>query len=83
MDLDTPFNSCTVLIYHSLSGIKTDSRMGWHCDSKFSLAGNFKLKSNGQTYNTPIVIFTIGKVDYYIGKGGILKEALLIIVIGR
>ena len=35
--------------------------MGWHCDSRFSVLGNFSAKLNGQMYNTPVVIFTIGK----------------------
>ena len=34
--------------------------MGWHCDNKFSLNGNFSQQRNGQLYNTPVVIFTIG-----------------------
>ena len=54
------FNSCTVLMYHSLVDIKKESSMGWHCDNKFSLNGNFSTQLNGQTINTPVVIFTIG-----------------------
>ena len=58
-DLSKEFNSCTMLLYHSLNGIKNESSMGWHTDSKYSLAGNFLLKSNGQSINTPVVIFTL------------------------
>ena len=35
--------------------------MGWHCDSKFTLGDKFSEKMNGQKYNTPVIIFTIGK----------------------
>ena len=34
--------------------------MGWHTDSKFSLRAKYSQNSNGQLYNTPILIFTIG-----------------------
>ena len=63
-DLSQPFNSCTVLSYHTLLDVKKESSMGWHCDSKYSLAGKFKENSNGQTYNTIVVIFTIGEDRY-------------------
>ena len=56
-DLSYPFNSCTVLLYHTLLDVKKESSMGWHCDSKYSLGGKFKENSNGQTYNTVVVIF--------------------------
>ena len=58
-DLSNDFNSCTILLYHSLHDIKKESSMGWHTDSKHSLAGNFSLKTNGQLINTPVVIFTV------------------------
>ena len=38
--------------------------MGWHRDSKYSLAGKFNQNSNGQTYNTVAVIFTVGEDRY-------------------
>jgi len=38
--------------------------MGWHCDSKFSVKGKFLDNMNGQVYNTPVVIFSIGKSRY-------------------
>ena len=60
-DLSKPFNSCTVLLYHTLMGVKKESSMGWHCDSKYSLSGSFNQNSNGQTYNTVVVIFTVGE----------------------
>ena len=64
VDLSSMFNSCTVLMYHSLLDIKKESSMGWHCDNKFSLNGNFSNVVNGQTINTPVVIFTIGSSRY-------------------
>ena len=60
VDISNDFNSCTVLLYHALTGYKPASSMGWHCDNKFSINGNFSQISNGQLYNTPVVIFTIG-----------------------
>ena len=60
VDLTHSFNTCTILLYHSLKNIKKESSMGWHCDSKYSLAGNFSKQTNGQMINTPVVIFTIG-----------------------
>ena len=64
VDLSNKFNSCTLLIYHSLDGIKKQSSMGWHCDSKYSVSGKFITKRNGQMYNTPVLIFTIGKAVF-------------------
>ena len=61
VNLNSQFNSCTVLLYHTLLDIKEESKMGWHCDSKFSLSGKFMENSNGQKFNTPVLIFTIGK----------------------
>ena len=60
VDITHPFNSCSVLMYHTLANFKLESHMGWHRDSKFSVAGKFKKKGNDQMYNTPVVIFTIG-----------------------
>ena len=59
-DLRQPFNSCTILLYHTLLDVKKESSMGWHCDSKYSLSDKFKENSNGQGYNTVVAIFTIG-----------------------
>ena len=61
VDLSNNFNTCTLLLYHTLADIKKESSMGWHCDSRYSVSGNFSAKLNGQMYNTPVVIFTIGK----------------------
>jgi len=61
VDLSNSFNSCTILLYHALPNYKQQSSMGWHCDSKYSTTGKFIEKLNGQKYNTPVVIFTIGK----------------------
>lgn len=61
VDLSNSFNTCTVLLYYTLPGVKNKSGMGWHCDSKYSLSGKFKQSANGQTENTAVVIFTIGK----------------------
>ena len=33
-DLSRAFNSCTILLYHTLLDVKKESSMGWHCDSK-------------------------------------------------
>ena len=64
VDLSKSFNSCTILIYRSLKDIKSESSMGWHCGSKYSTGGKFKVKRNVQSYNTPVVIFTIGHSRY-------------------
>ena len=34
--------------------------MGWHTDSKHSLAGNYLPNSNSQSINTPVLIFSVG-----------------------
>ena len=47
VDISNHFNSCTVLLYHALTGYKPASSMGWHCDNKFSINGNFSQISNG------------------------------------
>ena len=59
-DLRQSFNSCSMLLYHTLLDVKKESSMGWHCDGKYSLSGKFKKNSNGQGYNTVVAIFTIG-----------------------
>ena len=41
VDVTNEFNSCTILLYHALDGFKSQSSMGWHCDNKFTLNGNF------------------------------------------
>ena len=64
VNLTKQFNSCTILLYHTLVDYKQSSQMGWHCDSKFSLSGKFMENSNGQLINTPVVISTIGKGRY-------------------
>ena len=61
VDLCHDFNTCSVLLYHAINNIKKESSMGWHCDSKHSLSGNFSKLTNGQLINTPVVIFTIGQ----------------------
>jgi len=61
VDLSNNFNSCTILLYHALPNYKERSSMGWHCDSKYTTTGKFSEKMNGQKYNTPVIIFTIGR----------------------
>jgi len=61
VDTTNNFNTCTILLYHSLPDIKKESSMGWHCDSRYSVLGKFSDKLNGQMYNTPVIIFSIGK----------------------
>ena len=50
----------TTAEYHSLPNFKKESSMGWHTDSKYSISAKYCQKNNGQLYNTPVVIFTIG-----------------------
>ena len=64
MNLDIPFNSCTILPYSSIPGIKEISSMGWHCDAKYSLDGVFESKKNSQAPNTPVIIVTYGNNRY-------------------
>ena len=63
-DLSQPFNSCTILLYHTLLDVKKESSMGWYCDSKYSLSVKSKENSNGQAHNTVVVIFTVGSDRY-------------------
>ena len=36
LNLNTPFNSCTALIYNAGKSIKKKSNLTWHCDHKYS-----------------------------------------------
>ena len=60
VDLIHDFNSCAVLLYHSLEDIKSGSSIEWHCDTKYKPDGTYS-KGNTIMYNTPIVIVTIGE----------------------
>ena len=60
VDLIHEFNSCAVLLYHSLKDIKTRFSIGWHCDTKYKPDGTYS-EGNTIMYNTPIVIVTIGE----------------------
>ena len=60
VNLIDKFNSCVTLQYSTISGLKQQCGMGWHCDSKYSKKGKFLLNTNSQMINTPVVIFTIG-----------------------
>ena len=59
-ELNHDFNSCAVLLYHSLEDIKSGSSIGWHCDTKYKSDGTYS-ERNTIMYNTPIVIVTIGE----------------------
>ena len=60
VDLSNEFNSCGVLLYHKVDGLKIQSSLGMHCDMKYSKEGCFK-NSNTIKENTPIIIVTVGK----------------------
>ena len=60
VDLIHDFNSCAVLLYHSLEDIKTGSSIGWHYDTKYKPDGTYS-KGNAIMYNTPIIIVIIGE----------------------
>ena len=60
MNLDTVFNSCAILPYFQIPGIKKESSMSYHCDTKHSLDGKFIPSKNGQVQNTPVAIVTYG-----------------------
>jgi len=64
MNLDIPFNSCTILPYSSIPDIKEISSMGWHCDAKYSLDGVFESRKNSQAPKTPVIIVTYGNNRY-------------------
>ena len=61
LDLSNSFNSCAILLYHRIPGVKEVSSMGWHTDLKYSKSGIFSNKANCQTENTVTVIVTIGE----------------------
>ena len=61
VDLSNGFNSCTILLYHSIKGTKDVSSMGMHTDVKYTNAGMFRNCANTQKENTATVIFTIGQ----------------------
>ena len=58
MDLGQEFDSCTVLPYCLIEGIKKSSVMGWHCDSKYKNNGTYM--KNPQVENTPVIIVSYG-----------------------
>ena len=60
LNLCEKFNSCAILLYHKMQGIKEASSMGWHTDLKYSKDGIFSVNLNSQKENTPTVIFTLG-----------------------
>ena len=64
VDLNDQFNSCTVLLYHSIKGTKDVSSMGMHTDVKYTNAGIFRTSVITQKVNTATVIFTIGQNRY-------------------
>ena len=64
VNTNTMFNSCTVLLYHAIEGIKDYSAMGWHTDVKSNDRGEYRPNVNSQMVNTPTVVFTIGNDRY-------------------
>jgi hypothetical protein len=60
VSLHHDFNSCALLMYHSLDNIKSKSSIGWHYDTKHENDGIFRT-GNTIICNTPIVIVTIGE----------------------
>ena len=60
MNLDTVFNSCAILPYFQIPGIKKESSMSYHCDTKHSIDGKFIPSKNGQVQNSPVAIVTYG-----------------------
>ena len=64
LDLSCDFNSCVVLLYYCIKGVKMQSSLGMHIDVKYSNHGVFLHNRNTQKENTPAVIITIGKSRY-------------------
>ena len=58
LDLRYDFNSCTILSYFGDINVKQNSKMPFHCDTKYTKKGIYH--NNGQVRNTPVVIITYG-----------------------
>ena len=61
VNLDLPFNHCTVIIYYAGDNLKKQASLGMHADCVYSPRdGKFKKDSNSQVENTPAIIYSIG-----------------------
>ena len=60
LDLSTPFNHCTALIYYAGSSLKPLSHMPFHCDVSYNHKGQYVASRNEQVENTPSVIISLG-----------------------
>ena len=61
VDLTSPFNHCTVLIYYADKGTGRKSSMGFHSDCTYkNKNGAFDYLRNSQQVNTPTVVLSLG-----------------------
>ena len=62
IDVSSPFNHFTILLYYSIPSIKPCSKMDWHSDIKYYIQGIYKRGFNSQRDNTPTVVYSVGGV---------------------
>ena len=60
VDLSTPFNHCTTLLYYADKCLKPKSHMAFHCDVSYTHKGHYIDALNEQVEGTPSVIITLG-----------------------
>ena len=60
LDLSTPFNHCTALLYYAGPTLKPLSYMPFHCDVTYNHKGKYVTSLNEQVENTPSVIISLG-----------------------
>lgn len=61
VNLDLPFNHCTVLVYYAGESLKNHARMGMHSNCVYSVQnGCYVKKDNSQVQNTPTVVYSLG-----------------------
>ena len=58
---DHKFNHCTILNYHAGLNMKKKSHMGYHCDFKYNLKGEYEQTKNSQVENTPTIVISTGQ----------------------
>ena len=60
VDLSTPFNHCTSLLYYADNDLKPSSTMPFHCDVSYNHSGEYDNSLNEQVENTPTIIISMG-----------------------
>ena len=60
VDLSTPFNHCTSLLYYADKDLNPSSKMPFHCDISYNHSGKYVESKNEQVENTLTVIVSIG-----------------------